>query len=479
MSEQGYDLFAPRTRRVFKVAELTRELKGLLEGKFPSVSVEGEISNFRRNSASGHCYFTLKDDGAALRCALFRNQARLLRFPPADGLHVLARGRISVYEAGGEYNLVIDTMEPLGAGALALKFEELKRRLADEGLFDEAQKRRLPFIPRRIGVVTSPTGAAIGDFLRVLHKRWPGMPVLIAPARVQGDGAAAEICRGLQRLAAVPDVDVIVVTRGGGSLEDLWAFNEEAVARAIRRSPVPVVSAVGHEVDFTISDFAADVRAPTPTGAAELIVRVKAELVEALQITSGRLRRAMERQLEQRRGRLLAARRSLSDPRRVIGERRFALDRLVQRSERTLRERFRQGRAIVATQEASLHRSHPRARLSALRELLTRLEQKASRAIHAELGRDQQRLGQLAGRLDALSPLKVLSRGYALAFGASGRLVRRASDVAPGDVVRVRVGEGAFEAAVTRVESGPAAAAPTGTGADHLEVKSAARLPMD
>ena len=456
MSDQPvYDLFARRDRKVYKVAELTRELKALLEGKFASLAVEGEISNFRRNTASGHCYFTLKDEGASLRCALFRGQAKLLKFNPQDGVHVLVKGRVSVYEAGGEYNLIVDTMEPLGAGALALKFEELKKRLANDGLFDAKLKRPLPFIPRRIGVVTSPTGAAIQDFLRVLHKRWPDMPVLIAAARVQGDGAAQEICSGIARLSAIRDVDVIVVTRGGGSLEDLWAFNEEIVARAIRRSPVPVVSAVGHEVDFTISDFAADVRAPTPTGAAELIVKVKADVAESLAVTKGRLRRAMERHLEHRRSRLLAARRALSDPRRVIGERRYALDRLAQRAERSIRERLRVGRATMQQAEAGLSRNHPRARLALVRDQMSRLEQRLVRATQTDVSQAGRKLAELASRLDAMSPLKVLSRGYALAFDEEGVLVRQASDVAVGDRVRVQVSQGGFSAVVDRVDEPP------------------------
>jgi exodeoxyribonuclease VII large subunit len=458
VSDQPYDLFARREKRTYKVGELTRELKGLLEGRFPLVSVEGEISNFRRNATSGHCYLTLKDETSSLKCALFRGQAAKVRFPLNDGLHVLAKGRISVYEAGGEYNLVVDTLEPLGAGALALRFEELKRRLAAEGLFDPAAKRVLPMLPRRIGVVTSPTGAAVQDFLRVLHKRFPNLPVLIAPARVQGEGAAAEICRGLQRLGGVPDVDVIVVTRGGGSLEDLWAFNEEAVARAIRRSPVPVISAVGHEVDFTIADFAADVRAPTPTGAAELIVRVKDDLAENLRLSAGRLRRAMSRHLEARRHRLLAARRALSDPRRVIGERRISVDRLLQRAERSLRERLRRQRTQLDQLVARLDRTHPRARLGAVREQLGKLEARANRSMQARIGREKQAFGASVGRLDALSPLKVLSRGYALAYDDAGRLVRDVTTLSPGDAVQVRVAGGRFDAAVTATHPSAAAA---------------------
>lgn len=447
------DLFAPRERRVYRVSELTRELKGLIEGRFPAVFVDGEISNFRRNSASGHCYFTLKDDRASLRCALFRGQARLLKVQPRDGMQVRLRGRLSVYEAAGEYNLVVDTLEPLGAGELALRFEELKQRLAAEGLFDPARKRKLPFLPRRIGVVTSPTGAAVQDFLRVLHKRWPNMPVLIAPARVQGDGAAAEICRGIDRLGAVEDVDVVVVTRGGGSLEDLWAFNEEPVVRAIRRCPVPVVSAVGHEVDFTLSDFAADVRAPTPTGAAELLVKVKADIRESLLVAEGRLRRAAQRHVEVRRSRLENMRHSLSDPRWIIGERRLTLDRLMQRAERRLKEQLTESRSVLRSFESSLSRSHPQTRLGLQREALRRLEQRMTRAVQADVAREGRRLGELAGRLDALSPLKVLSRGYSLAWSEDGKLIRDASTLQAGDDVRVRVANGEFDATVTNVRS--------------------------
>ncbi|MFM2152085.1 MAG: hypothetical protein RL199_520 [Pseudomonadota bacterium] len=452
MADQTFDLFARREKRVYKVHELTRELKGLLEGRFPLLQVEGEISNFRRNATSGHCYFTLKDEGASLKCALFKNQARLLKFQPADGQQVVAKGRLSVYEQGGEYNLVCDALEPMGAGALGLRFEELKRRLAAEGLFDPALKRPLPFIPRRIGVVTSPTGAAVQDFLRVLHKRWPGMPVLVVPARVQGEGAAAEIARGVQRLAGVPDVDVIVVTRGGGSLEDLWAFNEEVVARALRRSPVPVVSAVGHEVDFTIADFAADVRAPTPTGAAELIVREKAELVAQLAVTRGRLVRALDRQLEQRRSRMGHFRKALVDPRRVIGERRLLLDRLLSRAERSLRDRLRGGRQRLVQAEQTLQRHHPRTRLQRWHQELAGLEQRLSRVPQGLVARERQQLERLIGRLDAMSPLKVLARGYSLAFGPDGALLHRADAVSPGDAVRLRLGAGALQTRVEAVE---------------------------
>jgi exodeoxyribonuclease VII large subunit len=452
VTELKYDLFSRPAKRVFKVGELTAEVKSLLEGRFAFVQVEGEISNWKRHSASGHCYFTLKDAGASLRSVMFRNAASALKFQPGDGLAVMLTGKITVYAPSGDYQLLVDTMAPLGAGALALKFEELKKRLAAEGLFDKALKRPLPFLPRRIGVVSSPTGAAIQDFLRVLHKRWPNMPVLLAPARVQGESASAEVSQAIGRLSAIPDIDVIVVTRGGGSLEDLWPFNEEVVARAIRASPVPVVSAIGHEVDFTISDFAADVRAPTPTGAAELIVKVKADVVETLHITSGRIRRSMERHIEVRRSRLLSAKRALSDPRRVIGERRITLDRLAQRAERVIRDKLRGERAQLQSRESALQRNHPQAQLGGYRDTLAKLEKRLARLTQGVLNQEERRIADLAGRLDAMSPLKVLSRGYSLTFAPNGKLIRKTADVAVGDQVRVRVSEGAFDARVESIQ---------------------------
>ncbi len=453
MAEQTFDLFARREKRIYRVRELTRELKGLVEGRFPAILVEGEISNFRRHSASGHCYFTLKDDGAALRCVLFRSQAKLLRFGPADGQQVLARGRLSVYEPGGEVSLVCDSLTPQGAGALALKLEELKRALQAEGLFDLEKKRPLPFIPRRVGVVTSPTGAAIHDFLLVLSRRWPSMPVLIAPARVQGDGAAAEVCRGIARLSAIPDVDVIVVTRGGGSLEDLWTFNEEAVVRAIRRSPVPVVSAVGHEVDVTLSDLAADARAPTPSAAASLVVPVRDELAEQLRLSRGRLARAWRGQLDRRRAGVVALRRGLSDPRRLVGERRYGLDRLFARAEKSLQDRLGREKRSLLVLDQALGRAHPRSRLAAWRERMSKLEERSARLARGRLAREKEGLSALAGRLDALSPLKVLGRGYALAYGAQGELIQDAAALQLGSPVRVRVAKGSFEAQVTEVRA--------------------------
>src|SRR5262245_30244611 len=308
-------------RRVFTVSELTRAVKNTLEGRFGGLWVEGEISNLRVHT-SGHVYFTLKDDEAQVRAVLFRGRMRRVRFEPADGLHVLAFGRLEVYAVRGEYQLVCDVLEPKGLGALQLAFEQLKARLAAEGLFDAARKRPLPVLPRRVGLVTSPTGAAVRDFLRVVTRRFAGLQVLVCPVRVQGDTAAGEIAEALATLNRRGDLDVIVVARGGGSLEDLWAFNEEAVARAIAASKIPVISAVGHETDVTIADFVADLRAPTPSAAAELVVREKAQLVAHLGSLRERLQGAVGQRVRRWRERLddLGRRRVLTDPARPLRE---------------------------------------------------------------------------------------------------------------------------------------------------------------
>jgi exodeoxyribonuclease VII large subunit len=436
--------------RIYTVGELTREVKGILEGRFPALHVRGEVSNLRRPS-SGHLYFTLKDADACIGAVLFAREARRLRFAVQNGLSVLVRGRMSLYEPQGQYQLVCDSIEPLGAGALQVAFEQLKARLDAEGLFDPARKRRLPFLARRIAVVTSPAGAAVHDFLRVLHRRFPNLPVLIVPARVQGDGAAQEIARAITRGAAAPGIDVLVVARGGGSLEDLWPFNEEVVARALAACPVPTVSAVGHEVDFTIADFAADVRAPTPTAAAELIARVKEELVADLVARRARLLRAWRAQAERRTAQLDARRGRIADPRRLIGERRLRLDKLQQRLEARLRDLTEEREQRLRSLRERLQAAHPAAALHRLHKDVSRLEERLKYLARRALAARRHRFEGLAGRLDALSPLRVLARGYAVAFDDRGHALLEAAAVRPGDRVRVRLHEGELETKVTSV----------------------------
>ena len=310
--EQAAFSFLERT--ILTVSELSERIKIVLEDTFIDLWVEGEISNLR-TPASGHSYLTLKDEHSQIRAVLFKMQRRYLRFDPKDGMLVLARGRISLYEPRGEYQLVIDYMEPKGIGALQIAFEQLKVRLAQEGLFDGSRKRPLPMLPRGLGIVTSPTGAVIRDMLQILRRRFANLHICVYPVRVQGDGAAEEVAQGIEVLNRYPGIDVIIVARGGGSLEDLWAFNEETVARAIYVSKVPVISAVGHEIDYTIADFVADVRAPTPSAAAELVIRNKSELHAELQSMAHRLERGMQHRLEALRARLEAC-----QQRRVLEE---------------------------------------------------------------------------------------------------------------------------------------------------------------
>ena len=436
---------------MLSVSELSARLRGVIEEAFAEVWVEGEISNGRAWN-SGHFYFTLKDAGAQMKGVMFRSTLRYLKFKPEDGLHVVARGRISLYEPKGEYQLVCEHMEPVGFGPLQLAFEQLKKKLAAEGLFDEARKRPLPALPRRIGIVTSIDGAALRDIVRVLRRRYPNAHLVIAPARVQGEGAAADIARAIRRVARIDDVDVVIVGRGGGSMEDLWAFNEEAVARAIAACPLPVISAVGHETDFTIADFAADLRAPTPSAAAELVVRKKDEFVAHIDRLEQRLGGAVHGRLRRHESRLnsLLARPGYAGfPGRLSWRARHVAD-----LSSDLAACARQGLGARARRLQSLHRAleqfDPRHRLGRIRaNLLTqrgRLDAVAARRLHAA----QSRFRGAAARLGGLSPLAVLGRGYAVCWdGDRTRIVRDASTLAPGEAIRVTLERGELRARVS------------------------------
>ncbi len=500
--QPGFDLFArPKEPRARTVSELTREVKGLLEGKLGRVWVVGEVSGFRRQS-SGHVYLTLKDDKASLQAVCFRNQARYLRFDPEDGMEVLVAGRLSVYAPRGQYQLVIDHMEPKGLGALQAAFEKLKQRLAAEGLFEASKKKPLPFLPRTIGVVTSPTGAAVHDFLRVLLRRNPNSSVLIAPAKVQGDAAAGEVASQLARLDARGDLDVLVVTRGGGSIEDLFAFNEEELARAIAACATPVVSAVGHEVDVTISDMVADLRAPTPSAAAELLMPEHGELAAGLRVLRERLERAALRRVEQRRSAVAALWGRAPDPRRLLTDRRLDLEGSRERLEGAMvagmrlrerglnaawehlgrqhpRVRLRRLQRDVVDVEARMIRAmsglirsrtlrfrglaesvasvHPRRRIEVERGGQRSLGMRLSSAIARDIGAARRSHAGLAGKLHALSPLRVLQRGYALVRGGRGQIVRSPHDVEQGENLDIRIAGGSLVACVTgsKKDDGP------------------------
>ncbi|MDP2703579.1 MAG: exodeoxyribonuclease VII large subunit, partial [Candidatus Rokubacteria bacterium] len=396
-------------RLVFTVSELTVRLKAALEEAFPAVWVEGEISNLR-TPGSGHAYFTLKDEGAQLSAVLFRGRGRRVRFDLEDGMQVLAFGGLDVYAARGQYQLVVEMMEPKGLGALQLAFEQLQRKLEAEGLFDEGCKRPLPAFPRVIGVVTSPTGAAIRDILNIIGRRFGDLRILIAPVRVQGDEAPGEIVKALENLQTVPDLDVVIVGRGGGSIEDLWAFNDEGVARAIATCRVPVISAVGHETDFTIADFVADLRAPTPSGAAELVVREKLAVVEALADLYARLKQAVTAEVAAYRERVLYLRRRrvLTDPARALRDLHRRLDELQGRLRLGIRSSQRQIRHRVALATGALRRSNPLARIAGGAALLVQLRGRLVASATHSMKASRSRFAETVGRLESLSPLGVL-----------------------------------------------------------------------
>jgi exodeoxyribonuclease VII large subunit len=434
------DLF--ESRKIYAVHELTSEIKHTLE-KFGIVWIQGEISNFKRHT-SGHMYFSLKDDRAQIKAAMFRNSNITLKFRPEDGLQVLVRGRISVYEPRGDYQVIVELMEPKGIGSLQLAFEQLKEKLRKEGLFDEARKVPLPLLPRKIGVVTSPTGAAIQDMLRILKRRNASVNVLIYPAQVQGAGAAEEIAAGIRYFNTRDDIDVIIAGRGGGSIEDLWAFNEEVVARAIYGSRIPVISAVGHEVDYTIADFVADLRAPTPSAAAEMVSGAREELLGAVRSLSGRLSQAERLYLERRRSALerLARNRAFNVAPNMVRNLQQRFDEAAFRMRQAMASfttRLRHEERVVLTRFGGFDLGQF---LLARSEKTVRNRRLLAAGIRALLQMKHSSLEVAAGRLHALSPLAILERGYSICRDARGGVLRDASGVTPGDTVGVTLARG-------------------------------------
>jgi exodeoxyribonuclease VII large subunit len=415
-------------RRIYSVSELSLEIRDMLERKFTDIWVEGEISNFKA-SAAGHLYFTLKDENAQLSAVCFRNTARLLRFRPENGKNFRARGRVTTYEQRGEYQIIVEVLEPAGLGTLQLAFEQLKEKLEKEGLFSPQRKRPIPVLPRKVGVVTSPKSAALRDFLTVLKRRHNAVDVLIYPAEVQGESASLQIMEGIDFLSRYSNVDVIVITRGGGSMEDLWPFNEERVARAIVRSTKPVISAVGHEVDFTISDFVADLRAATPSAAAEIVIRSKEELFQRVEQLHRRLEGTVKYRLSNLRT-FLASK---------VGSRGFVvaenkIRRLSQRTDDLAFRLEQVGRSGVLTRKR--------------RHQIELSVQKMSNGMHQTLKKSHQAFARIAHTLDALSPLAVLERGYAICQTSDGRVVKSAGDVETGADVTVRLHQGKLQAKV-------------------------------
>jgi exodeoxyribonuclease VII large subunit len=447
----------PAEPLVLTVSTLTRKVRGLLEDGIGEIWVEGEVSNLRRQS-SGHAYFTLKDASSQIACVLFAGQTAQLRgMNFADGVHVQIQGSLTVYEPRGNYQIIVRRVQERGVGALQAKFEELKRRLDAEGLFAPGKKRPLPKFPRRIGVVTSPTGAAIQDFLNVLHRRQRGIEVVIFPVRVQGKGAAAEIAEAIRLLGdppatGLPPFDVLVVTRGGGSLEDLWEFNEEAVARAVAESPIPVVSAVGHEIDFTICDFAADFRAPTPSAAAEILSADSGELLDKLQHFAARLGRPVLAHLDGLRSQLLSFQRTalFLEPRRILQEKQQTLDRLLEDLQSTADSAPHQLRLLLERQARILAGHRPDLKISELSRRLASHRDTLKHRAHTRLQHEKSTLSQNAAVLRALNPSAALARGYTITMDGNGQILRSAKEAMNSKELTTRFHDGEVKSEVRK-----------------------------
>jgi exodeoxyribonuclease VII large subunit len=448
----GFTFSAPQ-RRIWQVRDIVSSVRTALEREYADVWVEGEISNFRP-ADSGHLYFSLKDESAQLRIVMFRSQARLLKFRPENGLKVVARGRVTLYEGRGELQLMAEYLEPQGAGALQLAFEQLKAKLQAEGLFDRDRKKLIPALPKKIGVVTSPRGAVIQDILNVLRRRHKSVHVLIFPAQVQGEAAASEVSNGVRWFNKTANVDVIIVARGGGSIEDLAAFNDEALARAIAASTIPIISAVGHETDFTICDFVSDLRAPTPSAAAELVIRSKQELDERLNALQTHLARALRVRLLEYEKRLerLARHGAFGGMRTALARRQQKVDDLVFRLRAAQVQLFRQLHRRLDVAATRVRHHDLRSRLTARhREIETGL-QKLAATYRSYLLKRQSRLERLSAQLQSLSPISILERGYALVFDAEGHLLKDARQVHEGDTIHAQLALGQISATVKKPE---------------------------
>lgn len=444
------DLFSQR--KIYSVYDITSEIKRSLDA-LGIIWIQGEISNFKRHT-SGHLYFSLKDSRAQIKAACFRNNNIYLKFRPEDGMEVVARGRLSVYEPRGDYQIIVEYMEPVGLGSLQLAFDQLKEKLRKEGLFDEAHKIALPLLPSKVGIVTSPTGAAIRDMLRILKRRNASLDVLLFPVKVQGQGAAEEIASGIRYLNGRPDIGVIIIGRGGGSIEDLWAFNEEVVARAIYDSGLPLISAVGHEVDYTIADFVADLRAPTPSAAAELVSGAREDLRMSVDSLKGRLCQAVRRALDRNRLQLerlahnkafTVAPNKIRDLQQRFDENTLRMTQALYRFTREVRHRERMLSARLIALDLPRFIAHRK-------DMLARDYQGLTSAIRVLLHRERARFELAVGKIDALSPLAILKRGFALCRDSKGAIVKRAADVALGDRVRVTLAAGELDCRIEQID---------------------------
>jgi exodeoxyribonuclease VII large subunit len=461
LEQFGFEFDLTPERTIYSVAELNAAIRAVLDTEFQDVWVTGEISGLKL-ATSGHYYFTLKERDAQVRCVAFRSAHRYWKFKPQDGLAVLARGRVDVYEARGEYQLLVETLEPQGLGALQLAFEQLKKKLAAEGLFAPGRKRPLPRFPRRIGLVTSPRGAAIADMIQILSRRFPGLHIRLYPALVQGEGSVEEVIRGLDYFSRTQWPDLVIVGRGGGSLEDLWTFNEEAVARAIARCAVPVVSAVGHETDVTIADFVADLRAPTPSAAAEMVVPAREDVVQRIVAARAKLLQGLRYRLAmlERRLRQQGIDRALSLLHRRVGRNLQRIDeqeyRMRERIRAALDTRERSRRAV----EARLRRFDVRPRLAADRRRMETAHSTMLQMLRARLARRRAAWEQASAKLEQLSPLRILDRGYAIVSNRTG-IVKDAAAAPPGTAIHVRLATGELDAAVTPTTPGGPSSVPS------------------
>ena len=437
--------------KVYTVTELTASIQDLLEEHFDFVWVEGEISNFR-SPASGHYYMVIKDEQAQIRAVMFRIQARYLKFLPEDGMKVIAQGRIGVYAPRGEYQIILDYLEPMGVGALALAFEQVKKKLAGMGVFDKDIKKPLPFLPKKIAVITSPTGAAIRDFLKIIRRRFANIEILIVPVRVQGDQACDEIVNALDLVNRESGADVIVLTRGGGSLEDLWAFNQEALALAIRKSVIPVVSAVGHEIDLTISDLAADLRAPTPSAAAELLVVEKETLINRLDQANARLIAGIQLKTRSLGDELNRLKSRIQDPRKGLANLWMRLDEIQSRLIRIMDLTIKDKSKGLGAEIRALRLFSPVNRITGIRQNLDFQKASLVKAIQRQIREMQANRSLLEKRINDLSPLSVLKRGYSITMKLpEKRVLKDISGMEQGDQVQVLLGEGELECRVEKV----------------------------
>ncbi len=440
--------------KIYSITEITLSIRRELERSFDNIWVEGEVSNLK-TPTSGHIYFTIKDKSSQLRVIIFKNRTRHLKFQLQDGMQLLTKGSLTVYEKRGEYQLLAEYVEPKGVGALQLAFEQLKRRLAEEGLFDEAHKKPLPALPGCIGLVTSPSGAAIRDILQIIDRRFPNVRIIINPVRVQGDGAAQEIARAIAELNEIPEVDILIVGRGGGSLEDLWCFNEEIVARAIYNSRLPVISAVGHEIDYTIADFVADLRAPTPSAAAELVVANKDALTDRLRSLTIRLTQVTKRLLENCKSshRLLLQSKAFADPVQRIRERQQQLDELVFSMRKDITYTLQQTKQQQNYLAQRLRASHPAQQIENFKQQLSQTRKKLRLVYTYFIENRQAKLKTKMGSLDALSPLASLKRGYSICRRLPDlEILTQANKVKPKDSLAIKLYRGSLVCQVDKIE---------------------------